>query len=492
MIPVYIFYSMFGFQRTARRALGGRRPDDPRLPDRRHRRPDHAERRGSAARGRPLARCWPRPTRPWSPTTRRSPSRSATSSRTGCAACTGRSRENVFYYLTIYNEPIDQPAEPEDLDVEGLLRGLYRYRRATASDGPRVQLLASGSAMPAALRAQQLLARRLGRARRRVVGHLVDRAPPRRAGHRRVELRAPRPEPARTAYVTQRLGRGRRRAGRGGLRLHARGPGAHPAVGAGRLRLPGHRRLRALRHPRGALRRHFHVDAESIAYQSLRRLAAAELVGAGRAREAFDALPAGRRGGGRPRCRHGRRLTTSRRAARVCRRVQARERRRGPGGCRIVARHLRHRGPSLPAVEEAVREGAVPAAVGAHRHAGVGPVHRSARSSSCSRVATPPARAGRSSGSPQYLNPRIARIAALPAPTERERTQWYFQRYIDQLPSGGEIVLFDRSWYNRAGRRAGHGLLHRRRVPTLPAPGPRRSSACSSRTASCCASTGSA
>ena len=51
----------------------------------------------------------------------------------------------------------------------------------------------------------------------------------------------------------------------------------------------------------------------------------------------------------------------------------------------------------------------------------------------------------------QYLNPRFARITALPAPTERERGQWYFQRYIAQLPSAGEIVLFDRSWYNRAG-----------------------------------------
>ncbi len=51
----------------------------------------------------------------------------------------------------------------------------------------------------------------------------------------------------------------------------------------------------------------------------------------------------------------------------------------------------------------------------------------------------------------EYLNPRVARIAALPAPGERERTQWYFQRYIDHLPAAGEIVLFDRSWYNRAG-----------------------------------------
>jgi polyphosphate kinase 2 len=51
----------------------------------------------------------------------------------------------------------------------------------------------------------------------------------------------------------------------------------------------------------------------------------------------------------------------------------------------------------------------------------------------------------------QYLNPRVARIVALPTPTERERTQWYFQRYVEHLPAAGEIVLFDRSWYNRAG-----------------------------------------
>ncbi|MEQ1843737.1 MAG: polyphosphate kinase 2 [Verrucomicrobiales bacterium] len=51
----------------------------------------------------------------------------------------------------------------------------------------------------------------------------------------------------------------------------------------------------------------------------------------------------------------------------------------------------------------------------------------------------------------QRLSPRICRVAALPAPNDRERTQWYFQRYISHLPAGGEIVLFDRSWYNRAG-----------------------------------------
>ncbi len=51
----------------------------------------------------------------------------------------------------------------------------------------------------------------------------------------------------------------------------------------------------------------------------------------------------------------------------------------------------------------------------------------------------------------QNLNPRVCRVVALAAPTEREKTQWYFQRYVPHLPAGGEMVLFDRSWYNRAG-----------------------------------------
>ncbi|OZA72476.1 polyphosphate kinase 2, partial [Polynucleobacter sp. 39-46-10] len=51
----------------------------------------------------------------------------------------------------------------------------------------------------------------------------------------------------------------------------------------------------------------------------------------------------------------------------------------------------------------------------------------------------------------QRLNPRVCKVVALTAPSEREKTQWYFQRYVSNLPAGGEIVLFDRSWYNRAG-----------------------------------------
>ena len=51
----------------------------------------------------------------------------------------------------------------------------------------------------------------------------------------------------------------------------------------------------------------------------------------------------------------------------------------------------------------------------------------------------------------EFLNPRVARVVALPSPTERQQTQWYFQRYVEHLPAAGEIVVFDRSWYNRAG-----------------------------------------
>jgi pyruvate dehydrogenase E1 component len=78
--------------------------------------------------------------------------------RDGLTRMYGEKSEDVFYYLTIYNEPIHQPAEPENLDVDGLLRGLYRYREALGVDGrPRAQLLASGVGVPWALKAQELL-----------------------------------------------------------------------------------------------------------------------------------------------------------------------------------------------------------------------------------------------------------------------------------------------------------------------------------------------
>jgi pyruvate dehydrogenase E1 component len=72
------------------------------------------------------------------------------------------SAENLIYYLTVYNEPYVQPAEPEDLDVAGLLRGIYRYRASDRADGPQVRLLASGVSLPWALQARDMLAEQWG------------------------------------------------------------------------------------------------------------------------------------------------------------------------------------------------------------------------------------------------------------------------------------------------------------------------------------------
>jgi len=82
--------------------------------------------------------------------------------RDGLRRMYGENAEDVMYYLTVYNEPYKQPPEPEDLDVEGLLRGLYRYQVAPGNTGPRAQILVSGVTMPEALRAQKLLAEEWG------------------------------------------------------------------------------------------------------------------------------------------------------------------------------------------------------------------------------------------------------------------------------------------------------------------------------------------
>ena len=71
----------------------------------------------------------------------------------------------------------------------------------------------------------------------------------------------------------------------------------------------------------------------------------------------------------------------------------------------------------------------------------------------------------------ERVSPRVFRVVALPAPTEREKSQMYAQRYIPHFPAAGEVVIFDRSWYNRAGRRAGHGLLHGGAGEGLPGDG---------------------
>src|SRR5690606_14160638 len=171
----------------------------------------------------------------------------------------GESPENVFYYLTVYNEPIVQPAEPEGLDVEGLLRGIYRYRPATG-DGPRAQILASGTAMQWALRAQELLQQDWGVAAD--VWSVTSWSELRRDAVACEDHNLVHPdEEPRTPYVTEVL---------------SKAPGPVPGVsdvmkavpdlisrwvpddwtslGTGGFGLSG---------TRGALRRHFHVDAES-------------------------------------------------------------------------------------------------------------------------------------------------------------------------------------------------------------------------------------
>ena len=89
-----------------------------------------------------------------------------------------------------------------------------------------------------------------------------------------------------------------------------------------------------------------------------------------------------------------------------------------------------------------------------------------------SRAATRRARAARSSGSRSTSTRASPGSRRCPRPTERERTQWYFQRYVEHLPAAGEIVLFDRTWYNRAGVEQVMGFCTPERAPPVPAPVP--------------------
>jgi pyruvate dehydrogenase E1 component len=190
----------------------------------------------------------------------------------------GEKQENIFYYLTVYNEPILQPAEPQGVDTEGILRGLYRYSPATATEGPKAQILASGTGMQWALRAQQLLAQDWGVAAD--VWSATSWTELRRDAVQVEEhnLIHPADEP-KVPYVTAKL------AGAPGpvvavsdfMRavpdLIARWiPGDYTSLGTDGF---------GMSDTRGALRRHFHVDAESIVVATLRQLARRREVPAG-------------------------------------------------------------------------------------------------------------------------------------------------------------------------------------------------------------------
>ncbi|ATE52990.1 pyruvate dehydrogenase (acetyl-transferring), homodimeric type [Actinosynnema pretiosum] len=157
MIPIYIFYSMFGFQRTgdglwaagdqmARGFVLGATAGRTTLTGEGL---QHADGHSLLlAHTNPAAVAYDPA---WS-------FEVAHIVKDGLRRMYGEDAENVFYYLTIYNEPYRQPAEPEGLDVDGLLKGLYRYQAAGEGEGPRAQLIGSGVAVPWALKAAQLLA----------------------------------------------------------------------------------------------------------------------------------------------------------------------------------------------------------------------------------------------------------------------------------------------------------------------------------------------
>jgi pyruvate dehydrogenase E1 component len=185
----------------------------------------------------------------------------------------GEQPENIFYYLTVYNEPIIQPAEPSGVDVDGLLRGLYRYAPAPtglAGTAPRVQVLASGTGMQWALKAQGLLAQDWGVAAD--VWSATSWTELRRDAVATEEWNLMHPgQSARVPYVTRAL------QGTSGpvvavsdfMRavpdLIARWvPTDYTSLGTDGF---------GMSDTRHALRRHFHVDAESIVVAALRQLA---------------------------------------------------------------------------------------------------------------------------------------------------------------------------------------------------------------------------
>ncbi len=182
----------------------------------------------------------------------------------------GDDPQNVFYYLTLYNEPITQPAQPVDVDVEGILAGMHRYAPAADGDGPPAQILASGIAVPAALRAQQLLRDDWGV--RADVWSVTSWTELRRDALRADEWNFLHPgQPRRTPYVTRRL---RERPGpvvavSDWMRavpdqIAPFVPGSWSSLGTDGF---GHSDTRA------ALRRHFYVDAPSITLRVLEQLA---------------------------------------------------------------------------------------------------------------------------------------------------------------------------------------------------------------------------
>ena len=161
MIPVYIFYSMFGFQRTAAQmwALGDQMGRGFLLGATAGRTTLNGEGLQHEDGHTPLIASTNPAAVSYDPAWA---FEIAHIVRDGLRRMYGEQPEDVFYYLTVYNEPYPQPAEPEDLDVNGVLKGLYRFAKAPDVQGPRANILASGVAGRWALEAQRLLAEEWG------------------------------------------------------------------------------------------------------------------------------------------------------------------------------------------------------------------------------------------------------------------------------------------------------------------------------------------
>ena len=197
----------------------------------------------------------------------------------------GEDSENVYYYLTVYNEPISQPAEPEHVDVDGILRGMYLFQASAERTGPRAQLLASGISVPWALEAQRLLREDWGVSTD--VWSVTSWNELRREGLEtdRHNLLNPTGE-QKKPYVTQRLENtdgpviavsDYMRAVQDQIREWV--PGDFVSLGTDGW---------GMSDTRGALRRHFLVDAESITVQTLSMLAKRGEIDSARVQEAID------------------------------------------------------------------------------------------------------------------------------------------------------------------------------------------------------------
>jgi pyruvate dehydrogenase E1 component len=196
----------------------------------------------------------------------------------------GPDSENIFYYLTVYNEPYVQPAEPENLDVDGLLRGIYLYAPATIKSKKNVQLLASGVGVNWALKAQKLLAEDFDVAAS--VWSVTSWNELRRDGLEVDSHNLLNPTSQESAYITQKL-----KGAEGPViavsdfmravqdQISPWIPNDFYALGTDGF---------GLSDTRGALRRHFKVDAESIAVATLARLAQAGEVKASVVTEAIN------------------------------------------------------------------------------------------------------------------------------------------------------------------------------------------------------------